>query len=80
MDKLLDQPGVRQFAIYVMDFGGPAGFRLALWNPERLTAVIAQNARYIGWAAWLAGDARPLLGGRLGRAPCCGVSGLCGPV
>lgn len=44
MDKLLEQLGVRQFAIYVMDFGGPVGFRLALWHPERLTAVIAQNA------------------------------------
>jgi pimeloyl-ACP methyl ester carboxylesterase len=44
IDKLLDQLGVRKFAIYVMDFGGPVGFRLALWHPERLTAVITQNA------------------------------------
>jgi len=44
IDKLIDQLGVREFAIYVMDFGGPVGFRLALWHPERLTAVIAQNA------------------------------------
>ena len=44
IDKLLEQLDVRQFAIYVMDFGGPVGFRLALWHPERLTAVIAQNA------------------------------------
>jgi pimeloyl-ACP methyl ester carboxylesterase/uncharacterized protein YciI len=44
IDKLLDQLGVRQFAIYIMDFGGPVGCRLALWHPERLTAVIAQNA------------------------------------
>jgi pimeloyl-ACP methyl ester carboxylesterase/uncharacterized protein YciI len=44
IDRLLDQLGVRQFAIYIMDFGGPVGSRLALWHPERLTAVIAQNA------------------------------------
>jgi pimeloyl-ACP methyl ester carboxylesterase/uncharacterized protein YciI len=44
IDQLLDELGVRVFAIYVMDFGGPVGFRLALWHPERLTAVIAQNA------------------------------------
>jgi pimeloyl-ACP methyl ester carboxylesterase len=44
IDELLEQLGTGQFAIYVMDFGGPVGFRLALWNPERLTAVIAQNA------------------------------------
>jgi pimeloyl-ACP methyl ester carboxylesterase/uncharacterized protein YciI len=44
IDRLLERLGVRRFAIYVMDFGGPVGYRLALWHPERLTAVIAQNA------------------------------------
>jgi pimeloyl-ACP methyl ester carboxylesterase/uncharacterized protein YciI len=44
IDKLLGQLGVGQFAIYVMDFGGPVGYRLALRHPERLTAIIAQNA------------------------------------
>ena len=44
IDKLLDQLGIRQFAMYVMDFGGPVGYRLALWHPEWLSAIIAQNA------------------------------------
>jgi pimeloyl-ACP methyl ester carboxylesterase/uncharacterized protein YciI len=44
IDKLLEQLGVREFTIYVMDFGGPVGYRLALWHPDRLTAVVAQNA------------------------------------
>ena len=44
VEKLLTHLGVAQFAIYVMDFGAPVGFRLALWHPEQLTAVIAQNA------------------------------------
>src|SRR5215469_4915372 len=44
IDKLLGQLGVRQFALYVMDFGGPVGYRLALWHPGRLSAIIAQNA------------------------------------
>jgi pimeloyl-ACP methyl ester carboxylesterase len=44
IDKLLGRLRVRQFAIYVMDFGGPVGYRLALWHPERLSAIIAQNA------------------------------------
>jgi pimeloyl-ACP methyl ester carboxylesterase len=44
IDKLLDQLGVRQFAMYVMDFGGPVGYRLALWHPDRLSAIIVQNA------------------------------------
>jgi pimeloyl-ACP methyl ester carboxylesterase len=44
VDGLLRQLGVGDFALYVMDFGAPVGFRLALRNPERLTAIIAQNA------------------------------------
>ena len=42
--QLLDQLGVRRFALYVMDFGAPIGFRLVLQHPERLTALVAQNA------------------------------------
>jgi pimeloyl-ACP methyl ester carboxylesterase len=42
--QLLDQLGVRRFALYVMDFGAPIGFRLVLRHPERLTALVAQNA------------------------------------
>jgi pimeloyl-ACP methyl ester carboxylesterase len=44
IDKLLGQLGIRRFAMYVMDFGAPVGYRLALWHPERLFAVVAQNA------------------------------------
>jgi pimeloyl-ACP methyl ester carboxylesterase/uncharacterized protein YciI len=43
-DKLLGKLQVGQFAIYVMDFGGPVGYRLALRHPARLTAIVAQNA------------------------------------
>jgi pimeloyl-ACP methyl ester carboxylesterase len=42
--KLLAQLGVDRFALYVMDFGAPVGFRLALAEPERLTALVLQNA------------------------------------
>jgi pimeloyl-ACP methyl ester carboxylesterase len=44
VDSLLDQLGIGTFAIYVMDFGAPVGFRLALRHPERLSAIIMQNA------------------------------------
>src|SRR5215469_206451 len=44
IENLIGQLGVGQFAMYVMDFGGPVGYRLALRHPERLTAIIAQNA------------------------------------
>jgi pimeloyl-ACP methyl ester carboxylesterase len=44
IDGLLGQLGIGDFSLYVMDFGAPVGFRLALRHPERLTAIIAQNA------------------------------------
>ena len=35
--------GLGRFAIYVFDYGAPVGLRLALANPERITAIISQN-------------------------------------
>lgn len=35
--------GLKQFAIYVFDYGAPVGFRLALAHPDRVTAIISQN-------------------------------------
>ena len=43
MDGLLDQLGVESYAMYVMDYGAPVGYRLALKHPERVTALIVQN-------------------------------------
>lgn len=42
--KLLLQLGISRYALYVQDYGGPVGFRLALPHPERVTALIVQNA------------------------------------
>jgi pimeloyl-ACP methyl ester carboxylesterase len=50
VDGLLEQLGIDQFAIYVMDFGAAVGFRLALRHPERLSAIIVQNAPLYPWA------------------------------
>jgi pimeloyl-ACP methyl ester carboxylesterase len=49
VDGLLGQLGIGKFAIYVMDFGAPVGFRLALRHPERLSAIIVQNAPLYPW-------------------------------
>jgi pimeloyl-ACP methyl ester carboxylesterase len=49
VDGLLEQLGIDQFAIYVMDFGAAVGFRLALRRPERLSAIIVQNAPLYPW-------------------------------
>lgn len=43
MAGLLEQLGVDSYALYVMDYGAPTGFRLALAHPEKVTAFIVQN-------------------------------------
>ena len=35
--------GLKQFAIYVFDYGAPVGFRLALAHPDRISAIVSQN-------------------------------------
>lgn len=41
--KLTEQIGVSRYALYVMDYGAPVGFRLATAHPERVSALIVQN-------------------------------------
>jgi pimeloyl-ACP methyl ester carboxylesterase len=43
VDALMDQLGAKQYALYVMDYGAPVGYRLALKHPERVSALIVQN-------------------------------------
>ncbi len=40
---LIEQLGVTRYALYLQDYGGPVGFRLALAHPERVLALIIQN-------------------------------------
>jgi pimeloyl-ACP methyl ester carboxylesterase len=35
---------VNRYALYVMDYGGPVGFRIATSHPERVSALIVQNS------------------------------------
>jgi pimeloyl-ACP methyl ester carboxylesterase len=44
VDRFLEQRHIARYALYLQDYGGPIGFRLALAHPERLTALIIQNA------------------------------------
>jgi pimeloyl-ACP methyl ester carboxylesterase len=43
VDKLTRQLGMDRYALYVMDYGAPVGFRLAIKNPDRVTAFVIQN-------------------------------------
>ncbi len=36
--------GLSRYTLYMQDYGGPVGFRIALAHPERVTAMIVQNA------------------------------------
>src|SRR5262245_24398060 len=42
-DALLTRLGVTHYALYVMDYGAPVGYRVALKHPERVTALVIQN-------------------------------------
>ena len=61
IDALLERLGITRFAMYVMDFGGPIGYRLMLKYPDRVTGIVVQNAPTFGgptegplWAVELA--------------------------
>ena len=41
--RFIEAIGLGRCAIYVFDYGAPLGFRLALRDPERITAIITQN-------------------------------------
>jgi pimeloyl-ACP methyl ester carboxylesterase len=44
IEKFTDKLGIRQYALYMQDFGGPVGFRLASRRPERVSFLVVQNA------------------------------------
>ena len=42
--KLLNKLEVESYVLYLHDFGGPVGMRLALAHPERVRGLVVQNA------------------------------------
>lgn len=43
VEKFVDAVGLKQFSIFVQDYGAPVGFRLATRRPESITGIITQN-------------------------------------
>ncbi|HEX5660657.1 MAG TPA: alpha/beta hydrolase [Polyangiales bacterium] len=43
VDTLVSRLGVERYALYLMDYGAPVGYRLALKHPERVSGLIVQN-------------------------------------
>ncbi len=43
IDGFLDSLGLKKYSLYVMDYGAPVGYRLALLHPERIQGLIVQN-------------------------------------
>jgi pimeloyl-ACP methyl ester carboxylesterase len=44
MEGFVDKIGLTRYALYMQDFGGPVGFRLATRRPKQVRALIIQNA------------------------------------
>lgn len=44
MNQFTEALKLEHFTLYMQDYGGPVGFRMALAHPERIDALIVQNA------------------------------------
>ena len=43
VDQLLEKRAFKSYALYVMDYGAPVGYRIATAHPERVTGLVVQN-------------------------------------
>nr|WP_298130726.1 alpha/beta hydrolase [uncultured Pseudoxanthomonas sp.] len=56
IDAFTVDKGLDRYAIYVFDYGAPVGWRLAVANPKKITAIVSQNGNAYeeglsaGWA------------------------------
>ncbi len=75
IDSFTVAKNIDRYAIYVFDYGAPVGWRLAVKNPQKITAIVSQNGNAYeeglsaGWAdmrrAW--NDPTPANREALGR-------------
>lgn len=56
IDAFTVAKGIERYAMYVFDYGAPVGWRLAVNNPHKITAIVSQNGNAYeeglsaGWA------------------------------
>jgi pimeloyl-ACP methyl ester carboxylesterase len=43
LEAFTDALNLKRYAMYIFDYGAPTGLRLAMWHPERVTAIVSQN-------------------------------------
>ncbi len=43
MEKFIQKVGLKSYSLYLMDYGAPVGFRLAVSDPKRVESLIIQN-------------------------------------
>jgi pimeloyl-ACP methyl ester carboxylesterase len=43
MEQFTQKIGLKSYSLYLMDYGAPVGFRLAVSHPERIDSLIIQN-------------------------------------
>jgi pimeloyl-ACP methyl ester carboxylesterase len=55
VSELLVRLGIRKYALYLHDYGGPVGFRIAAQAPDAVVALIVQNAN-----AYMEGVGQPV--------------------
>jgi pimeloyl-ACP methyl ester carboxylesterase len=44
MNRFTEKLALARYTLYMQDYGGPVGFRMALAHPERIESLIVQNA------------------------------------
>jgi pimeloyl-ACP methyl ester carboxylesterase len=77
MNRFAEALGLAHYTLYMQDYGGPVGFRMALAHPDRVQALIVQDAvahneglGRIGRRAELSGSIAPPMRARSARICC----------
>lgn len=61
VDEFTARIGLKRYVLYMQDYGGPVGLRLAIMHPERVRGLVLQNAvaNVEGWNPQIVGSFAP---------------------